>query len=280
MVLTSHRLVENFQDLRVTLSVTLAVDDIVDDLIVEANETVIVTLASVSGDPDIGGMVANAATVTITDNDSALVSIAATDPAAAETATNAGEFTITLSNQSSTDTTVNYTVSGTSTDDTDFPSIGSSIVIPANTLSVTLAVDDIVDDSIVEANETVIVTLASVSGDPDIGVDGGANAATVTITDNDSALVSIAATDPAAAETATNAGEFTITLSNQSSTSMSSELHGEVVRPPMVLILPSIGSSIVIPANTLSVTLAVDDIVDDLTVEANETVIVTLRSIR
>ena len=62
------------------------------------NETVICNAMKHLGDPDIGGMVARMPDGHDHDNDSALVSIAATDPAAADQ-TNAGEFTITLSNR-------------------------------------------------------------------------------------------------------------------------------------------------------------------------------------
>ena len=172
---------------------------------------------------------------------------------------------------------MNYTVSGTSTDGTDFPSIGSSIVIPANTLSVTLAVDDIVDDSIVEANETVIVTLASVSGDPDIGVDGGANAATVTITDNDSALVSIAANDSSADENGLDAGQFTITQTLESSTdtTVTYSVTGTAIAGTDYTALT--GTAVILAGDT-SVTVDVS-VLQDTILEANETVIVTLTNV-
>ena len=257
--------------------------DVLPDSIVEETESVTITLNTLTLPSHVDASKISIDTsndevsLDITDNDSALVSIAATDPAAAETGTNAGEFTITLSNQSSTATTVNYTVSGTSTDGTDFPSIGSSIVIPANTLSVTLAVDDIVDDSIVEANETVIVTLASVSGDPDIGVDGGANAATVTITDNDSALVSIAANDSSADENGLDAGQFTITQTLESSTDTTVTYLVTGSATPGADYTALTGTA-VIPAGNTSVTVDVS-VLQDTILEANETVIVTLTNV-
>src|SRR5258708_7585601 len=85
------------------------VSGIVDDLKVEADETVVVTLTSVSGDPQIAldPTPANlAATVTIADNDSATVSITANDASASETPTDTGQFTVSLTKISSTDTVV------------------------------------------------------------------------------------------------------------------------------------------------------------------------------
>ena len=93
-------------------SATIDVSGIVDDAIVEANETVIVTLTSVtSGDPQItlDATPPTTATVTIADNDSATVSIA-NDATASETPTDNGQFTVSQTQASSTDTVVSYTV--------------------------------------------------------------------------------------------------------------------------------------------------------------------------
>src|SRR6185369_9693453 len=152
----------------------------------------------ISLDPDATD---RTATVTISDTqDTALVSIVASDSAAAEPSDN-GQFTISLTNPSSTPTTVNFTVIGTASG-TDYASLGTSVVVPANATSVTLDVT-LLADVLVEGDETVIVTLTSVSGDPQISLDPVAanRTAAVTISDTeDTALVSIVASDPTAAE--------------------------------------------------------------------------------
>src|SRR6185369_13480208 len=200
----------------VTLNVTLLAD-----VLVEGDETVIVTLTNVSGDPQISldpDAADRTATVTISDtDDTAATSITASVATASEPSTS-GQFTISLTNPSSTPTTVHFTVTGTASG-TDYTSLGTSIVIPANTTSVTLDVT-LLADVLVEGDETVIVTLTSVSGDPQISLDPDAadRTATVTISDtDDTALVSIVANDPTAAEPSDN-GQFTISLTNPSST--------------------------------------------------------------
>jgi len=87
------------------------------------------------------------------------VAVAAGTPAA-EPSTNGG-FTLTLSTASATDITVSYNFTGTATQGSDFsdPEAGD-IVIPAGQLSATVTVN-VIDDAIVEANETIIINLIS-----------------------------------------------------------------------------------------------------------------------
>src|SRR6185369_442161 len=129
-----------------------------------------------------------------------------------------GQFTVSLSALSSTDTTISYTVSGTAAPGSDYTALAGSVTIPAGSLTALIDVT-LLADSLVEGDETVIVTLTAVtSGDPQITLDSGNSAATVTIADTeDTALVSITANDPSAAEPADN-GQFTVSLSALSST--------------------------------------------------------------
>ena len=91
-----------------------------DDAVLESSELVTVTLDSITtGDADISIGAASSATVTIVDNDTAEVTIAATDATAGEPI-NHGQATVTLSNPSDSDTVVNYTISGTATSGVDF----------------------------------------------------------------------------------------------------------------------------------------------------------------
>ncbi|KAF0204274.1 MAG: hypothetical protein FD170_592 [Bacteroidetes bacterium] len=190
-------------------SLTATIDvSVIDDLILESPETVIVTLASItSGDPQISIGTPSAATVTIADNDVATVSITANDPNAAEPSNN-GQFTVTLSQASDTPTVISYSVGGTATSGDDYTALSGTVTIPAG--STTATIDVLVeDDFILEASETVIATLTGISsGNVNISV-GTPSAATVTITDNDAASLSIAdVTVNESAGTAT----FTVTL--------------------------------------------------------------------
>ena len=107
-------------------------------------------------------------------------------PAAAEPATN-GQFTVSLSAPSSTDTVISYTVTGTATPGVgnDYTALSGSVTITAGATSATIDVQ-VLDDAVAEATESVIVTLNSIiSGDPDITINGATNSATVTITSDD-----------------------------------------------------------------------------------------------
>jgi hypothetical protein len=109
------------------------------------------------------------------------VSIVAIDPIAAEPADD-GEFTITLSQASATDTVVLFTVAGTATAGADYFPIGFGVIIPAGATSASVPVD-VIDDLNIEGTETVVVELTGTS-DPNILITA-ANRATVLIFDND-----------------------------------------------------------------------------------------------
>ncbi len=84
-----------------------------------------------------------------------------------EPGTDNGQFTVTLSAASSTDTTVTYTLGGTATEGSDYATIAAqSVTIAANTTTAVIAID-VTDDSLVEATETVDVTLTGVTGTRD-----------------------------------------------------------------------------------------------------------------
>ena len=189
---------------------------VTDDALVEGAETVIVTLDSTNnGQIAVATSPADTATVTIADNDSATVSIAATTAAAAETGSVAGQFTVTQTAASGSDTQISYTVAGTATlvDDYAAPAATGTVTIAAGATTALIDVSGIVDDALVEGDETVIVTLTGITaGDPEITIDTANDDATVTIADNDSATVSIAGTT-AGNEAGPVNGVFTVTQS-------------------------------------------------------------------
>ncbi|MFH1984685.1 MAG: Calx-beta domain-containing protein, partial [Pseudomonadota bacterium] len=175
------------------------------DVVVEPDETFTITLDSVTGGVAFIGAT-KTAIGTIKNNDTATVSIAATTQAA-EDATG-GLFTLTTTNQFQDAVTVNFAVGGTAASGTDYTSIGTSVVFPANQSTVTIPVT-VAADAIVEANETVIVTL---TGTSNVAVTVDTNPATVTIADDDVTKVSITATDATATESGTTTGTFTVSL--------------------------------------------------------------------
>jgi hypothetical protein len=173
---------------------------VLDDTLVEGSETVILTLTGTSN--GAVGVDATPAVVNIADvTDTAQVSISANLPNAAEPGPN-GQFTVSLSAPSSTDTTISYTVTGSATPGAgnDYTTLLGSVTIVAGSTSALIDVS-VLNDAIVEGTETVIVTLGSITaGDAQISINGGANSATVNIADvTDTAEVSISANLPNAA---------------------------------------------------------------------------------
>src|SRR6185295_15320087 len=132
--------------------------------------------------------------------------IAATDPNASEVGPDPGTFTITRTGDTTFALPVSVTRSGTAAASTDYSSFSLSLSIPAGQASTTITVSPI-NDGLVEGPETVILDLVD-------GVNydlGAATTATVTIADQPTPIVTIAATDANASEVGPDAGQFTIT---------------------------------------------------------------------
>jgi hypothetical protein len=137
---------------------------------------VVLTLAA--GEYQIGA--SSSATVTIADAPVPVVTVVATDAAAAEAGTDTGTFTISRTGPTDLALTVNYTIGGTATAGSDYVNnLSTQVTIQAGQTSATRVVTP-VDDTVVEGNETVVLTLAA--GEYQIGAQG---TATVTITSNE-----------------------------------------------------------------------------------------------
>ncbi|MHC1707867.1 MAG: Calx-beta domain-containing protein [Bacteroidales bacterium] len=246
-------------------SATIPVTVIDDNIVETGGETVLITLLSTNTAVTIGAP--PAATVTITDNDAASVSIAAT-ASAAEPVTN-GLFTLTLTNPVSTATTVNFSVGGSGTNGTDYNNIGNSVVIPANTTTKTINIT-VIDDNLVEpGGETVIVTLTGTNNAVTLGAP---TAATIAIADDDASSVSI--TKMADGAEPATPGHFVINLTNP------------LKIPTMVYFTVSgtatagsdysgFGTNVFIPSYTTFADIFVP-VIDDILVEPVETIIVTV----
>ncbi|MBB6236584.1 putative repeat protein (TIGR01451 family), partial [Pedobacter sp. AK013] len=239
------------------------------DNIVEGTETVIATLTN-SGNPLVS--VSNTpATINITDNTTATVTVAATKDGA-EPGT-AGEFTFTLSNVSTTDTQITYSVGGTATSGSDYTSIGTTVTIPAGQTSVRVSVP-VLDDNIAEGTETVILTMAAATSNPSITA--STVPATVNITDNDTSVASITAGTPGSENGPVN-GTFTVTLSNPSSqpTTITYTLGGTATEGSDYSTI--VTRTITIPAGQTTGTITIPVLTDNI-VEGTETVVATLVS--
>ena len=113
-------------------------------------------------------------------------------------------------NQPGSDATINYAITGTATGSgTDFTLANGTATVTAGSTSTTITIAGIVDDSLDEANETVIVTLSN----PSNANPGSTLVHTYTIEDNDSApVVDFNSTSSSGAES-TSSKALTVDLS-------------------------------------------------------------------
>jgi hypothetical protein len=190
-----------------------------DDLNLEPTETVIVTLTGkIAGDSSATILASQSSdSVDILDNDTLKLQVVAGSNAA-EPATNSS-FTIRLDNStpailaayqaernsigSSASIVVTYTVSGTASNGIDYATLSGTATIPFNATSVVLPVN-VINDSVFDPNETVTVTLDSITAQPALGlagsgveIDSATKTGTVTIIDDEAGGLSITRVTPA-----------------------------------------------------------------------------------
>ena len=249
---------------------TISISSIIDDSIDEANETVIVTLSNPSnatlGSDDVH-------TYTITDNDNApVVDFRATSSSGAESVSSAG-LTVDLSSVSGQNVTVDYAVTGTATGSgTDYTLANGTLTINAGETSGTITIASIVNDSLDEANETVIVTLSS----PSNATLGSDSVHTYTITDNDNApVVDFNATSSSEAESVSSK-DLTVDLSAASGQNVTVDYAVTGTATGSGTDYTLANGTLTINAGATSGTITIASIIDDTADEANETVIVTL----
>ena len=109
------------------------------------------------------------------------VTVVDSDGNAAESGANSGRFRVTRSGNTGSTLTVHYSLSGSAANGADYATLPGSVTIPAGSSSATIIISTI-DDSIVEGDENVVLTLF-----PDAAyVIGSPSSATVDMEDNDS----------------------------------------------------------------------------------------------
>ncbi|MEP6782979.1 MAG: Calx-beta domain-containing protein, partial [Acidobacteriota bacterium] len=140
------------------------------------------------------------------DTPTALVSVAATDAFASETAGDMGTFTLTRSGSATllaSPLTVTFTMTGVALNGTDYANVPLTASFAAGSATTTVVVTPTADAT-VEGAESVILTLTNVAP-----YDLGSPAtATVTITDTNVPLITIDAFDSTASETGPDMGTF------------------------------------------------------------------------
>jgi hypothetical protein len=241
-----------------------------DDHTTEFSQTVVLTLISATN----GAIVSpNVATVTISDNDTntlPVVAVTSTNhPHALEGGGN-GEFLFTRTGATNSALTISFAVGGTAANGVDYAFITGGVTIPAGQSNAIVSVIP-VDDSLIEGDETVIVSLTEGStyrvAYP--------SAATVTILDNDQ-IVWLDTSDFTASEPGLDTGEFTFTRFGTASTDLRVyfTIGGTASNGVDYVTIPN---SFVIPAGSLSASLPIVP-VDDTLVEGPETVTLTLQA--
>ncbi|SKB38739.1 Calx-beta domain-containing protein [Maribacter arcticus] len=249
----------------------------INDNLVENTETVIVELTAGSL-YDLGNSGSRIGTISILDTDTFTATIEATAATANESPSTNGTFTVDLGavNNTGASIAVNYTTAGTATPNSDYTTLNGTVQIAngqrVNTITVTP-----INDTTVEENETVIVSLSTGSRYT-IGNPGNA---IVTIVSDDANVARITAIDATAAESngAAATGEFTISLSAPNNTGSTMTINyvvsGTAVNGTDYTAISA--NAIDILPGEQSVPIIIDPF-NDLIQEGVESVIITLAS--
>ncbi len=178
-------------------------------------------------------------------------------------------YTVTRSLNLSSPTTVNITTGGTATSGTDYTGGVATVVIPAGATTATITINPSVDGT-VEADETVILTVAAGTG----YTVGAPASATGTILNDDVPSATITVAPAAVAEDGAPNLVYTVTLNQASLSALSVNfaLSGTAANGTD---FAAIASPLVIPAGNTTGTITVNPTAD-ATIEADETVILTL----
>jgi len=166
------------------------------DNLVEADETLDLSLAIFT---PVGqaGATNPAATLQIRNDDSAEATIEATSDASEPGGD--GQFTVSLTNPSDSDTDIAYSVSGSAGNGVDFVTLAGVVTIAANALSATIDVE-VLDDLLLEGRESVTLTLTGIrSGNSNISL-GSAVSDTISVDDNESVAVEFVTSNSSLAE--------------------------------------------------------------------------------
>lgn len=228
---------------------------IVNDTLDEDDETIIVTLSSPSG-ASLGDNTTH--TTTITDDDTAPTATFSTASQSVSEAVGGVTATVNLSAASSLTVTVPYSVSGTASATSDHDLSSGSLTISAGATSGTISFN-VTDDSSDESDETIITTM----GTPTNATAGATTVHTVTITDNDTAGVTVT---PSGGSTSVTEGSgtgdtYTVVLNSQPSADVTVTLSSgdDVDLSTGALTFTSSNYSV---AQTITVTAADDDIAE------------------
>ena len=285
--MAANRLTLTFAAGATTATLTLTP---VDDNVFEGTETATLTIVSGTGYTVVSPASASG---TVADNEVApTVSAAVTDGTGSETAGDPIVFTVTRSGTTTGTTTVNLTWTGTATLTSDYTVAvsGTGVTISTDRLTLTFAAGATtatltitpVNDTVVDINETVIMTIVAGTG----YTVGASASATGTIADNDTAI-SVAATDGTGSETVGDPIVFTVTRSGitTGTTTVNLTWTGTATLTTDYTVAVS-GANVTISTNRLTLTFAPGATtatltitpVDDAIIEGPESLTMTIAS--
>ncbi|RYD37906.1 MAG: PKD domain-containing protein, partial [Verrucomicrobiaceae bacterium] len=240
---------------------------LLDDAIGEPDKTISITLSGGTG-AVLGTLAVH--TLTIADDDRAVVTLNSPDPSASE-AGDPGTVTFTRTGPLTEPLTVNYSLSGTAVSGVDYTGLAGSVVIPAGAASQD-AILTPMQDALPEGAETVVLALAEGSG----YTMGPAGSVTLTIADDDRNTVTISASAPAITEGG-GAGMFTVTRSGDVSAGLTVglTLTGTATAGADFTTAPSNSAALVFAAGQTVLTVTVTP-VDDGLVEGGKVILAQL----
>jgi hypothetical protein len=243
-----------------------------DDLIRETGETVILVLRE---DPAYNRNTTSPQTIAIIDNDSGALpgvgfTVAASSGLESQTTV---QLYVALSTNSSSSVIVIYSVTGGAAEGNgvDYSLSGGTLTFSPGEVSQSLYFD-VNDDSLVETNETIVVSLQN----PVNALLDAITNQVYTILDDDASVVTVDAASPNASESGSTPGTFRISRDGQTNEALtvSYQVTGSASSPNDYL---PIGNSVTIPAGARWADIVVTP-VDDPTEEPVETVTMTLLS--
>ncbi len=238
------------------------------DTAIEPDETFLINLSNPSNAliTDNQGL----GTITNDDGDNTSVTLAVSPASVTEDGTTNLVYTFTRSGSTTNALTVNYTLGGTATLNTDYTRTGTTntVTFAANSSTATVTVDP-TPDTIVESDETVILTLASGTG----YTVGTTTPVTGTINNDDFSQLSI--NDITVVEGKDNNAILTVTVDNPNPQPITFNYTTAPINATANVDYTSKTGTITIAPNTSTATISIPILNDNLN-EANETFAINL----
>ncbi|MCW1921047.1 putative Ig domain-containing protein [Luteolibacter arcticus] len=230
----------------------------VNDTAQEGPETITLQLASTGEYLSNAG---NSMVMTVGDNDTTLpqVAVVSNDPYATEASADAGSFTFTRTGSTAAALNVSVAWTGTATNGADVTTLPATVTIPSGQASYTLAVSPL-NDSAIEIPETVIATVNTSAA---YVRDGGLQTATVTLSDDDTPVVTVSLPDASASEAGPDSGLFLIhrTGSTAAALKVYYGVHGTALHGTDY---GALNGEVIIPAGATSAPVVIAPYNDDL----------------